>query len=95
MVKRTLVLKSLFFSFLLAACGKNIPQYDRPIYQIDSLGKKLRYKEDQIVIDVESERAHGAVCFMNNEDEDDFQRFVEMYILSCNDWDTKSFSIQK
>lgn len=81
---------SIFWFFLVAvlcgclqACGRHIPQYDRPIYTLDTETMTARYRGDQDVIPLSDESLHGAVVFK----EDDFRRFVEIYISGCLKYD--------
>jgi hypothetical protein len=72
----------------ISACGpKPIPEFNRPIFSLDNRDPKnivLRYKNNQIVIDIADVRARGGVFFLP----DDFTEFARIYVAGCKEWDS-------
>jgi len=76
----------MIFFLVGVACGsKQIPKYDRPIWAFDnrdSFEMLFRFKDDEKVLRAEDPRVRGMVCFLP----DDFEKFVQTYIGSCETW---------
>jgi hypothetical protein len=69
--------------FMLVGCGpKQIPRFEGKIFTLDNKEMLLRYKYDQFLMSVYHEDARGAVVFLP----DDFQKFMEAMVLSCDEW---------